>query len=74
MIRVGTKDSALQQLETIYQQAGVKSQNYLKFCPNISKIEKELEIHKQATAPKATPATTSPAEKQSATVENHASE
>lgn len=42
MLRIGDKSNILQQLETIYQQAGVKSQNYLKFCPNIAKIEKEL--------------------------------
>jgi hypothetical protein len=41
MIRIGNKPDILQQLETIYQQAGVTSQNYLKFCPNIAKIEKE---------------------------------
>lgn len=40
MIWIGSKANALQQLETIYQQAGVKIQNYLKFCPNIAKIEK----------------------------------
>lgn len=42
MIRIGNKPDILQQLETIYQQAGVTSQNYLKFCPNIAKIEKDI--------------------------------
>ena len=40
MIWIGNKSDAMQQLESIYQQAGVKQQNYLKFCPNIAKIEK----------------------------------
>lgn len=40
MIRIGGKSDVLEQLQTIYQQAGVKVQNYLKFCPNIAKIEK----------------------------------
>ena len=48
MIRIGSKTDALQQLESIYQQAGVKSQNYLKFCPNIAKIEKIKDV---ASAP-----------------------
>jgi len=54
MIRIGSKADALQQLETIYQQAGVKIQNYLKFCPNIAKIEKI----KGVTTPTATATTT----------------
>ena len=51
MIRIGSKTDALQQLESIYQQAGVKSQNYLKFCPNIAKIEKIKDV---ASAPSTT--------------------
>jgi hypothetical protein len=42
MIWIGNKDNAVQQLEAIYKQAGVTTQNYLKFCPNIAKIEKSL--------------------------------
>lgn len=41
MIWIGNKENALQQLNAIYQQAGVTTQNYLKFCPNIAKIEKD---------------------------------
>ena len=41
MIWIGSRDNAYQQLNDIYTQAGVKNQNYLKFCPNTSKIEKE---------------------------------
>ena len=44
MIRIGNKSDALQQLDTIYKQAGVTTQNYLKFCPNITKIEKTIHI------------------------------
>ena len=40
MIWIGNKENALQQLNAIYQQAGITTQNYLKFCPNITKIEK----------------------------------
>lgn len=40
MIWIGNKADTLQQLEAIYKQAGIVKQNYLKFCPNIAKIEK----------------------------------
>ena len=45
----------MQQLQTIYQQAGVNNQNYLKFCPNITKIEKE-----KGTTPTTTPTIQTP--------------
>jgi hypothetical protein len=54
MIRIGNKSDILQQLETIYQQAGIKNQNYLKFCPNIAKIEKT----NASKIPQTTPANT----------------
>lgn len=41
MIWIGKKERALEQLQDIYKQAGVKIQSYFKFCPNIAKIEKE---------------------------------
>jgi len=47
MIWIGNKDNAIQQLEVIYQQAGVKNQSYLKFCPNIAKLEKKLAPDKE---------------------------
>lgn len=40
MIWIGKKERALEQLNDIYRQAGVKNQSYFKFCPNIAKIEK----------------------------------
>ena len=40
MIWIGKKERALEQLQDIYKQAGVKIQSYFKFCPNIAKIEK----------------------------------
>jgi hypothetical protein len=57
MIWIGNKDNAKQQLEVIYQQAGVKNQSYLKFCPNIAKLEKELAPDK-GKAPEAKPQST----------------
>lgn len=45
MIRIGNKSDTLQQLDVIYKQAGVTTQNYLKFCPNIAKIEKDIQSH-----------------------------
>ncbi len=67
MIWIGNKNDALQQLESIYQQAGIKTQNYLKFCPNIAKIEKTLpaqtkpaESEKSTTAPSKTTASFAP--------------
>ena len=53
MMWIGSKTNALQQLDAIYQQAGITVQNYLKFCPNIAKIEKSL------PAPATTPTTAS---------------
>ena len=50
MIWIGSRDNAYQQLNDIYTQAGVTIQNYLKFCPNVSKIEKE-NAEKQAAKP-----------------------
>ena len=43
MIWIGSRDNAYKQLADIYEQAGIKKekQNYLKFCPNTAKIEKE---------------------------------
>lgn len=43
MIWIGSKENAYQQLQDIYTQAGINKdkQNYLKFCPNIAKLEKE---------------------------------
>jgi hypothetical protein len=58
IIRVGKKERALEQLQEIYNQAGVKNQSYLKFCPNIAKIEKEKGV--------VTPAATTAATKTSA--------
>jgi len=52
MIWIGLRDNSYQQLNDIYTQAGVKNQNYLKFCPNTSKIEKDKGI---TTPPSATP-------------------
>ncbi len=49
MIRIGNKANALQQLDAIYKQAGVTTQNYLKFCPNIAKIEKDIPAQTPAT-------------------------
>jgi len=54
MIWIGKKERALEQLESIYKQAGVKNQSYFKFCPNITKIEKE----KWVTTPAAKSTTT----------------
>ena len=48
MVRIGNKENSLQQLEAIYKQAGVTTQNYLKFCPNIAKIEKDLPVQTPA--------------------------
>jgi hypothetical protein len=44
MIWIGSKEDAYKQLDDIYTQAGISKdkQTYLKFCPNIAKIEKEL--------------------------------
>lgn len=58
MIRIGNKSDVLQQLEVIYKQAGITTQNYLKFCPNIAKIEKDLPV--QTSAPQAWTWTTPP--------------
>jgi len=52
MMWIGNKTNVLQQLEAIYKQAGVTIQNYLRFCPNIAKIEKDLPA--QTPAPKIT--------------------
>jgi len=43
IVRIGSKENAYQQLEAIYEQAGIKKdqQQHLKFCPNIAKLEKE---------------------------------
>jgi len=49
MMWIGNKENALQQLESIYKQAGITNQNYLKFCPNIAKIEKDLPVQTPAT-------------------------
>gem|GEM_PF-1324002 len=59
MIRIGTKEAAIEQLNDIYRQAGVKNQNYFKFCPNIAKIEKIKGVV-SATAATATTTTTNP--------------
>jgi hypothetical protein len=48
MMWIGNKANALQQLDAIYKQAGITTQNYLKFCPNIAKIEKDLPAQKPA--------------------------
>ncbi len=58
MMWIGNKDNALQQLDAIYKQAGVTTQNYLKFCPNIAKIEKDLPI--QTPAPQVSTTTGTP--------------
>lgn len=42
MMWIGNKSNILQQLEAIYKQAGITTQNYLKFCPNITKLEKAI--------------------------------
>lgn len=49
MIWIGSKDNAQRQLDDIYAQTGIKKekQTYLKFCPNIAKLEKELGITKE---------------------------
>ncbi len=49
MIWIGSKDKAYQQLNDIYMQAGIKkeTQNYLKFCPNIGKLEKEKGVEEK---------------------------
>jgi hypothetical protein len=52
MMWIGNKENTLQQLEAIYKQAGITTQNYLKFCPNIAKIEKSIPV--PSTAPKTT--------------------
>ena len=51
MIRIGSKEEAYKQLEDIYMQVGIKKdkQNYLKFCPNVAKIEKTLAPPAKAT-------------------------
>lgn len=59
MMWIGNKTNVLQQLEAIYKQAGVTIQNYLRFCPNIAKIEKDLPA--QTPAPKITTWTPTPA-------------
>lgn len=48
MMWIGNKNDVLQQLEAIYKQAGITTQNYLKFCPNIAKIEKDLPVQTPA--------------------------
>lgn len=58
MIWIGNRNNALQQLESIYKQAGITTQNYLKFCPNIAKIEKDLPA--QTSTPQTTTWTTAP--------------
>jgi len=71
MIRVGKKEYALQQLEEIYKQAGIKNQNYLKFCPNIAKIEKIKGI---STTPVTPTTSTTPATKSTPIVKTPAYE
>jgi len=54
MIWIGKKEHALEQLHDIYKQAGVKNQSYLKFCPNIAKLEKIKGVAPVATPTKTT--------------------
>ena len=51
MMRIGSKENAQKQLDEICEQAGIKKQNHLKFCPNIGKLEKELGPAKELWIP-----------------------
>ncbi len=59
MIWIGSRENAYKQLDDIYTQAGVKKekQTYLKFCPNIAKLEKTKGVNKPTEAEKPAPKT-----------------